>query len=411
MTEEQKNIFHPLLDLLDGLWRRADRDFPSRKSRDAFRETCFAVLRGKSIMGIEPDENTPRDSEEWAKFVAACDCKGFGSILASMSDLVIEKAKAEAMCIDDSDSSTLGSISEDIRLSDIQRATKRINQQTDRRFKANQTAEQRAQQRKNLEYARAKAEEVRMAAREYAEDVSSSESSDVEYTEKRKKNSRPNKVPLPDLPVDYKKENEWVRKNIKSPDMLYSYVRAKAGDGIRWSSGMRKYFDNNDFWEFAFDTLSSGGWCDSEFNRPICNVSKYITKVIIDEFSRHEASKHSRFEGKFKNGAELLEYIKVHCSGIRPELQTEAYCSWFLQRMNDIGWRWNNGSTINNIPGQMAKLFDEFKQWCATNKSSLVGLNDNQYGETLRIQSAIASGEWKPRANGKFSALDLKKYL
>lgn len=434
MESKGQQIIFPVVDLLMGLWRRSDREFDKNGARRAFRETCYAVLRGETIEVAEPSEDTPHDSPEWARYVAACDCKGIGELLEGVSEAITESSRSYVISDDsDSDAETVeGFFPCRIR----RKKRQKINPATDRRFKANKTATQITKMHKDLEYARGKATEVFEANRGITiplpEESSSTESdaslvqektattvtedvsdisSDVEYQEKRPKNSRPQIVPIPPLPTDYRMENEWIKKHIKSPDMLYTYVRKKSGDGIRWSSGMRKYFENNDFWEFAFDTLSSGGWHDSEYNRPINNVSKYITKVTIEEFSRHEATKHSRFEGKFKNGKELLEYVEIHCYGMNNEYRTEEYCEWFLQRMNDIGWRWNNGSTINNIPAQMSKMYEEFKEWRRINERNLAGLNANQIGDTARVHRAIERGEWKPRANGKFSAMDLKGLL
>ena len=440
MGTKRQKIIEPVLDLVMGLWKRSDRDFPKRAARNAFRETCYAVLRGEEVNITEPGEEVSHDSAEWARYVAASDCHGLGALLSNISEsddsmsndygfLGMEDSDSPA----DFDNNNLGIYKVK------RRKMQRVNPATDRRFKTNKTRDQIEKMQKNLEQARVKANEVFEAHKgivpetidipkeeshsnaimdsadepPQTESISTTpiteESTGIEYMEKRGKNSRPQIVPLPRLPMDYRLENEWIKNNIKSPDMLYSYVRMKAGDGIKWSSGLRKFYESNDFWEFAFDTLSCGGWHDSEHNRPICNVSKYITKVVIEEYSRHEATKHSRFEGKFESGAALLDYVKTSCSGIREELLTEEYCSWFLQKMNDCGWRWNNGATINNIPGQMSRLYDEFTEWCKNNSSSLAGLNANQYGETLRIQSAIESGAWKPRANGKFCAMDLLK--
>ena len=431
MGKRGQSIIEPVVDLVVGLWRRADRDFAKKGARDAFRETCSAVLRGEIPEEIEvPSEDTPRDSAEWAQYVAYSDCAGLRTMLESISDMVSDGDGQIFIHGDESDSDTdsfEGFVPLPCR---IKRCKPRmLNPATDKRFKVNKTPEQIEHMHKTLEHARVKASEVLDASRgisfqcqadsdmesdcnssqQEPTAVQSDESSDIEYLAKRPKNSRPKKVPLPPLPTDYRMENEWIKNNIKSPDMLYSYVRMKSGDGIRWSSGMRKYFESNDFWEFAFDTLSCGGWHDSEHNRPICNVSKYITKVTIEEYSRHEATKHSRFEGKFKTGKELLDYVQLSCSGMREELKTEEYCSWFLQKMNDCGWRWNNGSTINNIPGMMSQMYKEFTEWCEKNGQNLTGLNPSQYGETLRIQNAIERGDWKPRENGKFCAMDLLK--
>lgn len=433
MVKKGQSIIEPVVDLVVGLWRRADRDFAKKGARDAFRETCSAVLRGEIPEEVVvPSESTPRDSAEWAQYVAYCDCAGLRTMLESMSDMVSDDSgQILLQGGDESDSdadSFEGFLPLPYRIK--RRKPRMLNPATDKRFKVNKTAAQIEQMQKRLEQARVKATEVLDANRgvvpaqeqqdsitesdgssspDDSSTVPSDESSDIEYLAKRPKNSRPKKVPLPPLPMDYRMENEWIKNNIKSPDMLYSYVRMKSGDGIRWSSGMRKYFESNDFWEFAFDTLSCGGWHDSEHNRPICNVSKYITKVTIEEYSRHEATKHSRFEGRFKTGRELLDYIQLSCSGMRDELKTEEYCSWFLQKMNDCGWRWNNGSTINNIPGMMSQMYKDFTAWCEKNDQNLTGLNPSQYGETLRIQNAIERGDWKPRENGKFCAMDLLK--
>lgn len=429
MEQKSKEIITPIIDLLMGLWRRADRDYDKKGARRAFRETCYEVIRGNTLEIAEPNEDTPHDSPIWARYVAACDCKGVGEILEGIASIIAE-SRNTYIDNDDSDSDD-GPYDEFLSGNRKKRQT---NPTTDRRFKANKSVAERRKMQRDLKYARGKAIEVFEANRgntiPLPDEIDDSEpyqtqeefhntfipeesdiSSDIEYQEKRPKNSRPQMVSLPPLPTDYRMENEWVKKYIKSPDMLYTYVRRKSGDGIRWSSGMRKFYENNDFWEFAFDTLSCGGWNDSINNRPISNVARYITKVIIEEFSRHEASKHSRFEGKFKTGRELLEYIETHCRGMKNEYKTEEYCEWFLQKMNDIGWRWNNGSTINNIPSQMTKMFDEFRDWRTKNERNLVGLNPNQIGDMARVHRAIERGEWKPRANGKFCAMDLKGLL
>lgn len=427
--QKGKDIILSVIDLLDGLWKRSDRDFTKRAARKAFRETCLSLLRGELVEVDEPSDDCPRDSVEWARYVAVSDYEGLGKFLdKTMSMGAVYCAPIGQQYSDESDSDDeepFGFVPFVLR---GRKKKRMLDPSKDKRFKANKSEEQISKMAKDLEFARTKATEVFEANRgltptqaveqeeenikkelEVKQEELTEESSDVVYGSKRKRNSQPVKVPLPPLPTDYRLENDWVKKNIKSPDMLYSYVRAKAGDGIRWSSGLRRYYESNDFWEFAFDTLSCGGWCDSETNKPICNVAKYITKATIGEFERHEASKHSRFEGKFKSGMELLEYIQVHCGGLSEEVQTEEYCSWFLQKMNEIGWRWSNGSTINNIPGQMTKMLPDFKEWCKSNAENLAGLNPNQYGETLRIQNAIANGDWKPRENGKFCAMDLLK--
>lgn len=434
MDRKGQKIISPIVDLVMGLWRRSDRDFDKKGARRAFRETCYAVLRGETIESAEPSESTPHDSPEWARYIAASDCKGIRELIEGVSEIISARTMS-CVISEDSDSDT-ETVEGFFPCSIRRKKRKTLNPSTDRRFKANKTAVQITKMQKDLEYARGKAAEVFEANRGITiplpEDASSTESdtsceqgmapahgtedaveisSNVEYQEKRPKNSRPQIVPIPPLPMDYRMENEWIKKHIKSPDMLYTYVRRKSGDGIHWSNGMRKYFESNDFWEFAFDTLSSGGWHDSEYNRPINNVAKYITKVTIEEFSRHEATKHSRFEGKFKDGKELLEYVETHCRGMNSEYRTEEYCEWFLQRMNDIGWRWNNGATINNISAQMSKMYDEFKDWRRDNERNLAGLNPNQIGDTARVHRAIERGEWKPRANGKFSAMDLKGLL
>lgn len=413
MGDKGKKIVGSIVDLMIGLWRRGDRDFSSKAARDAFRETCASVLFGEDVTIVKPLDGTSKDSPEWASYVAASDCYSLETMIETISNYVEETVIGGIISPEDeSDSDSSDSNRNVFR----RRRVRSINPSTDKRFKSNKTKEQLDKMNESLANARVKASEVLEANRASSPSVQSTceaseDSSEIEYESKRERNSRPKNVPLPPLPMDYRLENEWIKNNIKSPDMLYSYVRKKAGDGIRWSSGLRKYFESNDFWEFAFDTLSSGGWHDSENNRPISNVSKYITKATIEEYVRHEATKHSRFEGRFKTGKELLEYVQVHCAGIADYVKTEEYCSWFLQRMNEIGWRWNNGSTINNLPGQMTKMYDEFNGWRKINERNIVGLNPDQIGDTARLHRAIERGEWKPRANGKFSAMDLKGLL
>lgn len=425
---QESNFTTPLIDLIMGLWRRADRDFGTKVARKAFRETCAAVLSGKISTVPEPPEETSHDSPEWARFVAAEDCKSVKPAIdnlgkvAKMNSLIVGSMMEPAM--DESDSEDEIKALAPYAQYRIAKKRRRADPSTDRRYKANKTDEERERQRQTLDDARAKSVEVLAEKRGYPlydldpdepeamEDPEELEedSGDVSYMERRKKNSAPVRVPIPPLPRDYRLENEWIKQNIKSPDMLYSYVVKKTGGGITWSGGLRKFFNSNDFWEFAFDTLSSGGWNDSETNKPICNVAKYITKATIGEYVRHERTKHSIFEGKFKTGKELLDYIEMNCSSMDVKYRTEEYAEWFLQQMNDVGWRFNNGATINNLPKAMADRFDAFQEWCKNNGSLLTGLNANQYGETLRIQKAIERGEWKPTADGKFRAIDLLKF-
>lgn len=423
MSKDQSTTL-AIVDLVFGLWRRADRDYSSKSARKAFRETCHRILSGEGITVLVPKEDTPCDSAEWAAYVAACDCPALKDMLDRLFEMEKERQaylKSIAYAsLEDSDSDDTF----DLPFPIWRRAKRKrtLNPDSDKRFKTNKTSTEIEQQKRQLTEARSmKAEPVAteevVLPEEPQPEVSSlesspkSEESSVAYMEKRKKRSKPKKVPIPPLPSDYTKENEWVKENIKSPDMLYSYVLMKTGNGIMLSAGMRKYWENNDFWEFAFDTLASGGWRDSEHNRPIENISKYITKATIGEFERHEATKRSRFEGKFKNGKELLDYINLCCSSVRKELRTEEYCEWFLQKMNDMGWRWGNGATINNIPGEMSRNFPEFQEWQVKNRDHLAGLTPDQYGATVRIHKALEKGEIKPKANGKYSAMDLKKYL
>lgn len=413
MRNERREFLNSIIDIVQSLWQRAESDYTDPQQRIDFLNTCFSILRGDEVPSI------PSHTEDKfrPKIAAIRDCGAIRQLIEKSFNFVDSQIEAMAYRYDfESDDSGTG-----ISTARISRRRRSINPDTDKRFRANKTPEQIAKMENNLAKARKlydSSSDVKstvkqiniVPATEVADDdldLSPSDSSDS-YAEKRSRNSHPRKVALPELPVDYKQENEWIKANIKNPDMLYSYVRKKAGDGIRWSSGLRKYFESNDFWEFAFDTLSSGGWHDSEHNRPISNVSKYITKVIIEEYSRHEATKNSRFDGKFKTGKELLEYIEVHCHSMNSDYKQEEYCEWFLQRMNDMGWRWNSGVPINNIPGQMSKMYDEYKDWCKENQRNLVGLTPAQIGDASRVYSAIQKGEWKPRANGKFSALDLK---
>lgn len=89
---------------------------------------------------------------------------------------------------------------------------------------------------------------------------------------------------LPPLPSDYKEENEWVRKNIKNLHGLYTYVYKKTSGWITWGEWLRDICSRYDFWDFAYDTISSNGWCDKETKKPISNISKYISAFIIKEF-------------------------------------------------------------------------------------------------------------------------------
>lgn len=433
---ESRDITAPIVDLMLGLWRRADRDFSTKVARKAFRDTCAAVLKGAVTQISEPAEDTPTDSPEWARFVAAEDCRSVKSAI----DNIAAMARASRLIggvmsglpVDDCESDADLEMLSQFTPYKLVRRRRKSNPMTDRRYKKNKTEEELERQKRTLDEARVKSvakmddirgyslrdfemEEETEPAQGHTEQESASEVDDevstVEYLERRKKNSKPKMVPLPPLPRDYRCENEWVKTNIKSPDMLYSYVAKKTGGGVTWSGGLRKFFDSNDFWEFAFDTLSSGGWCDSESNKPISNIGKYITKSTIGEYVRHERSKYSIFDGKFKTHKDLLDYIEMHCSTMDAKYRSEEYASWFLQQMTDVGWRFNNGSTINNLPKAMSENFAKFQEWCKKNGGALEGLNASQYGETLKIHKAIEKGQWKPNANGKFSALDLKKFL
>lgn len=433
MRKGTSQLTLPVIDLMLGLWRRADRDFKSKAARKAFRDTCSAVLRGELVDFPEPPEDTDRESSAWAAYVAAEDCKSVQGAIESIENVAkanrIVAAAMPTAATDESDSD------EDIEMVlpySSYRFIKRrrmADPSKDRRFKRNKTEVEIERQKQLLDDARAKSVAVMDEKRGYSlldygpeqtveqegpqEETSSHEEkgepSGVGYMERRKKNCAPVKVAIPPLPKDYRMENEWVQNNIKSPDMLYSYVLKKTGEGVTWSGGLRKFFNSNDFWEFAFDTLSSGGWKDSETNKPISNISKYITKATIGEYVRHERTKYSIFDGKFKTGKELLDYIEMHCPAMDAKYRTEEYAEWFLHQMNDIGWRFNNGATINNLPKAMSDKFDAFLEWCKNNSANLEGLNPNQYGETLRIQKAIERGEWKPTADGKFRAIDLLK--
>lgn len=440
MEKQELNIIEPIVDLVMGLWQRSDRDFNKKSSRDAFRSVCCKILKGEDIEVEEPNEDTPKDSVDWARYVAASDCKSLAILVSNMTTLLNRSTQRVYFCGDESDSDSeyyegMMPFSYGFK----RRRKNKVNPSTDRRFKANKTQEQIEKQNKALALARENARQSSylasgLSAPESVEPLQKVDTNpkvdesgnnetlvqsevepvtqgDISYMPKRKKNSKPIMVPLPPLPTNYQEEHKWVKENIKTPDMLYSYVRKKSGDGILWSSGMRKYFDNNDFWEFAFDTLSCGGWCDSESNRPIFNIAKYITKVTIGEFDRHEASKHSRFEGKFKTGKDLLDYLSIHVLNIKPEFKEEGFCDWFVQKMNEVSWRWNNGTTINNIAGQMSRMYNDYQIWKTENAENLAGLNESQYGVAARIHKAIVTGEWKPQANGKYSAMDMKKFL
>ena len=424
--ETGKNRIAPIIDLMFGLWNKADRDFKSKEARKAFRDTCMAVLRDELESAPHCDEGVSHDSPAWASQVAYEDCSSVKSAMETLSSSAVSTA-GFYYDPEDSDSSAAEQLIRSLR-------RRKINPATDRRFKANKSAREREVQIRNLAQARqaVRAEPSVVAPDEEpsppppeptpavpddssdgsdAIQTDAEQMGDAQFMARREKNSKPQVVPIPPLPRDYRKENEWIRQNIKSPDMLYTYVRKKTGGGVIWSGGLRKFFDSNDFWEFAFDTLSCGGWCDSENNKPISNVAKYITKSTIGEFVRHERSKYSIFDGKFQSGKELLEYIEMHCHMMDMKYRTEEYAEWFVHQMNEVGWRYTNGSTINNLPKAIAENFSKFEEWRATNRENLVGLNPSQYGETLRIQQAVENGEWKPMANGKFRATDLLKLV
>ena len=103
MESTGTKIITPVIDLIMGLWRRSDRDFDKKGARRAFRETCYAVLRGEVLEIPEPSEDTPHDSPAWARYVAACDCKGISALLDGISDAITASSR-QYLISDDSDS-------------------------------------------------------------------------------------------------------------------------------------------------------------------------------------------------------------------------------------------------------------------------------------------------------------------
>ena len=91
MGREGREILTPVLDLIMGLWQRADRDFKNKQSREAFRAICYAEILGENVNIPEPSANEPRDSVEWARYVASTDYKGIGKIIEGMLDRLVER--------------------------------------------------------------------------------------------------------------------------------------------------------------------------------------------------------------------------------------------------------------------------------------------------------------------------------
>lgn len=419
MPRDTQNIFQKFAALCEAAYNRSREDFSAEEARDAFFKTALSAMRGECTAVAKPDRSTSRDSIEWATYVAARDYSNIGEVfvLAERQDKSVEdrwdsddsssdgwqddflKAKprrpSHPRYIDDNGNVFVW----DYKEKGYRPIKPHPNKGNAAKMKA--LSEQGVNTRKGLDDPTTSADDM----------TTPDESDSISYMERRKKGSRPNKVKIPPIP-SYDKENEYIRENIKNSDMLYSYVCQKTGGGVRLSAGLRKYFENNDFWEFAFDTLCAGGWCDSATNRPIANIAKYLTKVIIEEYVAHEATKHSRFENKFKSAEELVEWLHFNYNGEKKEeMSTPEFCAWFLKTMNDCGWRDYKGRPINSIPMELTKQYEKYTEWAKENRELTIGINPNQYEHLMNAQKAKMEGKIKPGANGKYSWKDLQKAM
>lgn len=422
MTKETPTTFQRFAELCLQVYSRANDDFSQPEARDKFFRTAIAVLKGDKVRATRPADSVPRDSSPWAAYIAVRDYSGLGEVFdASVRERGLPSVQNR--WDDDSDSSDSpweNPVGGQPTRPPVHPRMMDENGNPlvwDRSIGAYRPMKPHPNKGNSEKMKTLSEHGVRMRLNG-ADESSSEDSSDkesepaaVSFMERRAKGSKPHLVPIPKIP-SYDKENEYIRAHIKSSDMLYSYVVQKAGGGVRLSAGLRKYFESNDFWEFAFDTLCAGGWCDSATNRPIANISKYLTKVIIEEYVAHEATKHSRFENKFKNAAELAEWIHFNYHGERKdEISKPEFCAWFLNTMNDCGWRDFKGRPINSIPMELTKQYEKYLAWSRENKDMTVGLNPDQYEHLLNAQRAKSEGKIKPGADGKYSWQDLQKAM
>lgn len=419
MSRNPQTIFQKFIALCKAAYERGKEDFSDPEAREAFFLTAMDAMSGKGVAAVKPSRKTSRDSVEWARYVAARDYSGIGDVFV-LSGIGERQTAEETDWSDDS--------SESEWQDDFLRAKPRRRPSHPRYIDENGEvfvwdAKAKAYRpikphpnKGNTEKMKQMSEQGVLVRQGY-DDSSAQEEAPLEepdtisYMERRKKGCKPQKVKIPPIP-SYDKENEYIRENIKNSDMLYSYVCMKTGGGVRLSAGLRKYFDSNDFWEFAYDTLCAGGWCDSATNRPIANIAKYITKVIIEEYVAHEATKHSRFENKWKTPEELSEWIHFNYNGEKKdEIAKPEFCAWFLNTMNDCGWRDYKGRPINSIPMELTKQYEKYVEWARANQDMTIGLNPDQYVHLMNAQKAKAEGKIKPQSNGKYSWQDLQKAM
>lgn len=422
MIKETPTTFQRFAELCLQVYSRANDDFSQPEARDKFFRTALAVLKGDKVRAPRPADTSSRDSAPWAAYLAVRDYTGLSAVFNAAATGAVTTCSQDRYD-DDSDSSDFSWDATSGRTPSRPPVHPRMmdadgNPLVWDRSLGRYRPLKPHPNKGNIEKMRSLSEQgvrTRMNLMdESLADASSAEESEpeaVSFMERRAKGSKPKLVPIPKIP-SYDKENEFIRTHIKSSDMLYSYVVQKTGGGVRLSAGLRKYFESNDFWEFAFDTLCAGGWCDSATNRPIANIAKYLTKVIIEEYVAHEATKHSRFENKFKDAAALAEWIHFNYHGEKKdEMSKPEFCAWFLNTMNDCGWRDFKGRPINSIPMELTKQYEKFLEWSKENKDMTVGLNPDQYEHLLNAQRAKSAGKIKPGADGKYSWQDLQKAM
>jgi len=421
MSKETPTIFKRFAELCQQVYTRSNDDFSNQEAKSKFFMTALDAILGKKVRVARPDDSISRDSVQWAVYVAQRDYSGLGEVFeAAVKPSAARERPSWSHDFQDDGDSSAGSEDEDD--SESVRTRKPSHPRRIGEDGGTEVWDKSIGGYRPIKPHPNKGQSDRMKTlgvlgvkqRQWISDESSSapdESEAISFTERRAKGSKPNLVPIPKIP-SYDKENEYIRMHIKSSDMLYSYVVQKTGGGVRLSAGLRKYFDSNDFWEFAFDTLCAGGWCDSATNRPIANIAKYITKVIIEEYTTHEATKHSRFENKFKGADDLSEWIGFNYHGEKKEeIQKPEFCAWFLKTMNDCGWRDFKGRPINSIPLELTKQYEKFVEWARDNQGMTTGINPDQYEHLMNAQRAKSEGKIKPGADGKYSWQDLQKAM